>query len=236
MTSLRHLSPCFSEPGHHSRHRPLTLLFSPSPDPVASRKAVTSNDHPLRVLLLDDSEADAELITHELMLSGMTIMTGRADSAEAFASTLTSFAPDVVISNHSLGQFDSLAALEMLRTERPTVPFIIVADALTGSQSVAAVRAGADDLVLKSNLGRLAAAVGDALAIRRPLQKLTARQVEVLALVAEGHRTRDIATRLGLSVKTIESHRGEIMKRLNVHDVVSLARYAIRVGLIPSRL
>jgi DNA-binding NarL/FixJ family response regulator len=90
--------------------------------------------------------------------------------------------------------------------------------------------------VLKSNLGRLAAAVGDALAIRRPLQKLTARQVEVLALVAEGHRTRDIATRLGLSVKTIESHRGEIMKRLNVHDVVSLTRYAIRVGLIPSRL
>ena len=52
-------------------------------------------------------------------------------------------------------------------------------------------------------------------------------------MVAEGHRTRDIANRLRLSVKTVESHRGEIMKRLRVHDVVSLARYAIRVGLIP---
>jgi DNA-binding NarL/FixJ family response regulator len=68
------------------------------------------------------------------------------------------------------------------------------------------------------------------------LRQLTPRQVEVLRLVAEGSRTRDIATRLGLSIKTVESHRGEIMKRLNVHDVVSLTRYAIRVGLIPSRL
>jgi DNA-binding NarL/FixJ family response regulator len=57
--------------------------------------------------------------------------------------------------------------------------------------------------------------------------------VEVLRLVAEGRRTRDIAKKLGLSVKTVESHRGEIMKRLRVHDVVSLVRYAIRVGLSP---
>jgi DNA-binding NarL/FixJ family response regulator len=56
----------------------------------------------------------------------------------------------------------------------------------------------------------------------------------VLKLVAEGHRTRDVAKRLGLSIKTVESHRSEIMKRLHIHDVVSLVRYAIRVGLIPS--
>jgi DNA-binding NarL/FixJ family response regulator len=236
MTSLRHLSLEFPEQVHHPRHRPAELKFSASPSPVAPRKVVAPNDTPLRVLLLEDSEADAELITHELMESGMTIMTGRADSAEAFADALTSFEPDVVISDDSLGQFDSLAALKMVRAKRPTVPFIIVAGALTGGQSVAAVRAGADDLVLKGYLSRLPAAVAEALAIRRPLQKLTARQIEVLMMVAEGHRTREIATRLRLSVKTIESHRGEIMKRLDVHDVVSLARYAIRVGLVPSRL
>lgn len=236
MSSLQHLSPEFSDQTHHALHRRPGLAFSKSPTPVASQKVVAADDTPLRVLLLEDSEADAELITHELMESGMTIMTGRADSAEAFAEALTSFEPDVVISDHSLGQFDSLAALKMVRAGRPTVPFIIVAGALTGGQSVAAVRAGADDLVLKSYLSRLPAAVAEALAIRRPLLKLTARQIEVLMMVAEGHRTREIATRLGLSVKTIESHRGEIMKRLDVHDVVSLARYAIRVGLIPSRL
>jgi DNA-binding NarL/FixJ family response regulator len=51
-------------------------------------------------------------------------------------------------------------------------------------------------------------------------------------MVAEGHRTREIASRLSLSVKTVESHRGEIMKRLEIHDVVGLVRYAMRVGLV----
>lgn len=205
-------------------------------DAVVVRGAATSNGHQLKVLLLEDSDADAELITHELLQSGMTIMVGRVDSAEAFSAALRDFVPDVVLSDHSLSQFDSLAALELVRAERPTVPFIIVAGAITGAQSVAAIRAGAEDLVLKSNLQRLAPAIRDALTVRRPLQKLTARQVQVLKMVAEGHRTRDVATRLGLSIKTIESHRSEIMKRLQLHDVVSLARYAIRLGLIPSRL
>jgi DNA-binding NarL/FixJ family response regulator len=68
--------------------------------------------------------------------------------------------------------------------------------------------------------------------IRGPLHKLTPRQIEVLRMVADGHRTRDIAGKLSLSVKTVESHRGEVMKRLEMHDVVSLVRYAFRVGLI----
>ena len=192
--------------------------------------------NPLRILMLEDSDADAELIVQELQRSGMTIMTGRVDSAEKFAAALHSFAPDVVLSDHALAQFDSRAAMDILRAQRPTIPFIVVAGALTGCQSVAIIRAGGEDLVLKSYLARLPAAITDALTIRRPLRQLTPRQVEVLRLVAEGHRTRDIAHRLGLSVKTVESHRGEIMKRLRLHDVVRLVRYAIRVGLIPTTL
>jgi DNA-binding NarL/FixJ family response regulator len=65
-----------------------------------------------------------------------------------------------------------------------------------------------------------------------PLAALTSRQREILQLVAEGHRTRDIARRLGLSEKTVESHRGQIMERLRVHDLASLVRFAIRVGLV----
>jgi DNA-binding NarL/FixJ family response regulator len=235
MISSRDTSADISGTDRHAALRSRTTFSNSPAGAVASRGAATSAA-PLRVLLLEDSEADGELVTHELAQSGMTVLTGRVDSAEAFADAIRTFSPDVVISDHSLGQFDSLAALELVRAECPTVPFIIVAGELTGAQSVAAVRAGAEDLVLKPNLSRLPAAVSAALAVRQPLKKLTPRQVQVLTLVAEGHRTRDIATRLGLSVKTIESHRGEIMKRLRVHDVVSLARYAIRVGLIPSRL
>ena len=59
---------------------------------------------------------------------------------------------------------------------------------------------------------------------------LTERQQEVLRLVAEGKNTKEIAYRLKLSVKTVESHRSQLMKRLNIHDVAGLVRYAIRAG------
>lgn len=187
----------------------------------------------LRVLLLEDSDTDAELIAYELQRSGMTPVIERVDSAESFTAALHSFAPDVVLSDHAVGQFDSRAALEIMRDVRPTAAFIVVTDALTGEQGVAAIRAGAADFILKMSLSRLPASITEALYVRRPLHKLTERQIQVLRLVAEGHRTRDIAKTLGLSVKTVESHRGEIMKRLRVHDVVSLVRYALHVGLIP---
>ncbi|HEV3191200.1 MAG TPA: response regulator transcription factor [Polyangiaceae bacterium] len=67
---------------------------------------------------------------------------------------------------------------------------------------------------------------------RGPFERLTPRQREVLQLIAEGHSTKDIASHLDLSVKTIETHRVQIMKRLMVHDVTGLVRYAIRVGIV----
>jgi hypothetical protein len=195
--------------------------------PIAAKK-------PLRVLLLEDNEADAALISHELRRSGMRILLAQVDSAEAFTTALKSFAPDVVLSDHSLAQFDSRAALAVLRDVRPSAPFIIVTGNLAASQAGTAIRAGAEDIILKTNLRGLEASIGNALTARRWLHALTDRQIQVLKLVAEGQRTREIAKRLGLSLKTIESHRSEIMKRLRIHDVVSLVRFAIRVGLIPA--
>jgi DNA-binding NarL/FixJ family response regulator len=63
---------------------------------------------------------------------------------------------------------------------------------------------------------------------------LTARQREILQLVAEGKNTKEIARLLELSVKTVETHRAQIMERLGIHDVPGLVRYAIRIGLIDS--
>ncbi len=194
----------------------------------------SSTKKPLRVLLLEDNAADAELISHELQRSGMRILLAQVDSAESFTAALKSFVPDVVLSDHSLARFDSRAALAVLREVRPTVPFIIVTGALIAAQAGTAIRAGAEDLILKTHMRGLEASIRNALAARRPLHALTERQIEVLKLVTEGHRTREVAKRLGLSIKTVESHRSEIMKRLHIHDVVSLVRYAIRVGLIPT--
>ncbi|MFL5463306.1 MAG: LuxR C-terminal-related transcriptional regulator [Gemmatimonadaceae bacterium] len=190
---------------------------------------------PLRVLLVERSETDAELIKNELQNSGVEAITERVDSEPSFRKAIRDFAPQVVLSEYMLEDFDAHAALAILRAARPTTPLIIVTGWLHGGKTVACIRGGAEDVVLKTNLHRLAASIKAAFSVRQPLERLTTRQVEVLRLVAEGNRTRDIAKQLQLSVKTVESHRGEIMKRLGFHDVVNLVHYALRVGLVDVR-
>lgn len=68
--------------------------------------------------------------------------------------------------------------------------------------------------------------------IHSGLGLLTARQREILQLIAEGRSTREIAERLSVSTKTVETHRNQIMERLNIYDIAGLTRFAIRVGLI----
>jgi DNA-binding NarL/FixJ family response regulator len=65
-----------------------------------------------------------------------------------------------------------------------------------------------------------------------PFELLTSRQREILQLIAEGHSTKEMAQALGLSVKTVETHRTQLMERVGVRDVPGLVRYAIRVGLV----
>jgi DNA-binding NarL/FixJ family response regulator len=65
----------------------------------------------------------------------------------------------------------------------------------------------------------------------RPGPELTPRQREILQLIAEGSSTRQIAAKLGVSVKTVETHRAKLMERLEIYDVAGLVRYAIRHGL-----
>ncbi len=62
--------------------------------------------------------------------------------------------------------------------------------------------------------------------------RLTSRQREILQLIAEGNSTKEIANKLHISIKTIETHRSQIMERLNIHDIPGLVRYAIREGII----
>lgn len=188
----------------------------------------------LRVLLLEDSAEDADLINLELDRAGMKVEVQRVDSKDEFARALREFEPEIVLSDHGLTHFNARAALRMVQAVRPTAPLIVVTGAMDEQAAVSCLRAGAENLVLKSNLRRLRSAIEAAITSRRPLDQLSARQIEVLRLVAEGNTTREIASRLQVSVKTVETHRGAIMKRLGIHDVVSLVRYALRVGLVPS--
>jgi len=86
--------------------------------------------------------------------------------------------------------------------------------------------------VVDGYLGRTAAPAnpGDGAA----LDVLTSRQREILQLVAEGKSTKEVAQLLDVSAKTVETHRGQIMERLGIHDLAGLVRYAIRTGLVSS--
>jgi DNA-binding NarL/FixJ family response regulator len=68
-----------------------------------------------------------------------------------------------------------------------------------------------------------------------PLRGLTGRQREILQLVAEGKSTKEIAHRLGIGIKTVETHRQRLMERLDIHDVAGLVRFAIRAGLVSAQ-
>jgi DNA-binding NarL/FixJ family response regulator len=61
---------------------------------------------------------------------------------------------------------------------------------------------------------------------------LTDREREIVQLIAESHSTKDIAAKLGISMKTVDNHRTNLMRKLNLHDIASLTRYALEVGLI----
>ncbi len=69
---------------------------------------------------------------------------------------------------------------------------------------------------------------------RSSLERLSPRQREVLQVIAEGHTTREIAGKLDISAKTAEGYRGDLMRALEIHDIASLTRYAIRSGLVSS--
>jgi DNA-binding NarL/FixJ family response regulator len=188
------------------------------------------NQWPLRVLLLA-SKLDPEL-RRALDASGSEIVSERTDSRQAFGRALEVLNPDVVLSDPSFAPVDTITALDVIRTTRPVVPLIVVAKELDEETAVTCLRAGAEDIVLRSNAKRLRPAITSALAVRRPLGRLSPRQLAVWRLLSDGHPTKEIARRLGISVKTVETHRSEVMRRLDIHSVASLTRYAVRVGLV----
>ena len=187
---------------------------------------------PLHVVLLEDSATDAELIIRELERAGIAHVAERLETEAAFVRALRRFAPDVILSDHALAQFDAMAALRTVRAQRPGTPLIVVTGSLNEQVAVECLKAGAEDYVLKENLARLGPAISTALSVRQPLRSLSRRQYEVVLLIAQGLGTREIAGRLKLGVKTIETHRAAVMRRLDIHDVAGLVRFAIRVGLI----
>lgn len=186
----------------------------------------------LRVLFLENDPRDAQNVERALTRGGIAIDMKVVATADNFATSLLTFAPDVVLCDHSGAEFSSLQAFALLHETHPGIPFIVVTGAFNEVVVIESLKAGVEDCVIKDRLERLAPAIRTAIAVREPLKRLTPRQVEVLRLIVSGLSTKDVARSLGVSVKTVETHRATLMRRLGIRDLPALVRYAIRVGLI----
>lgn len=185
----------------------------------------------LRLLLLEDDPRDAELIVHAVRNAAPDSAVRLVDTRTEFVRTLDEFVPDVILSDQAVADFNVLDAFRLARSRAPGSPFILVSG-LFEQRASECLQAGAADFVPTSELSRLGPAIASALSLRAPLRSLSRRQRQVLHLLATGCSTREIALGLDLSIKTVETHRAQLMSRLDIHDLPGLVRYAVRVGIV----
>jgi len=117
----------------------------------------------VKILLLEDSPSDVELIWRMLEKDKINFEGLSVESREEFISTLKSFSPDIILSDHTLPSFNSYDALDILREKRLKLPFILITSTISGDFAVDVIKRGADDYVLKDRMERLPLAVRNAL-------------------------------------------------------------------------
>ncbi|MGB6308393.1 MAG: EAL domain-containing protein [Steroidobacteraceae bacterium] len=117
----------------------------------------------LQLVVVEDSETDAELVARNLAKAGLNVAVHRVETERDFVQALRTLEPDLILSDFSLPQFDGLRALEVAVAHAPDTPFIFVSGTIGEERAIDALRRGATDYILKTNLSRLAAAVERAL-------------------------------------------------------------------------
>ena len=161
----------------------------------------------LKLLLLEDSEADAELILHKLRKAGLEFTERRVDSREGMLKNLSEFEPHLILADYSLPGFTAIDALRLLKDRRIDVPVILVTGSHSEEVAVECIKQGAEDYILKSSLKRLPSAVLNSLkkreAERRRAASETAfrRSEAMYRLIAEN--TRDLVAVVDLRFKCV---------------------------------
>lgn len=214
----------------------------------------------LRVLLADDHTLVRAGIRKLMESMADMEVVGEADNGLDLLALVEQLRPDLVLMDIAMPGLNGLDATARLRQSWPDIQVVILSMHQNEEYVRQALRHGAAAYLLKD-----AAPMELELAIRavqrgqtylsptvsqgvlndyvqrlreddQPVDVLTPRQREVLQLVVQGHSTKEIARRLELAVKTVDTHRTQLMKQLDVHEVTGLVRYAIRTGLISSDL
>jgi DNA-binding NarL/FixJ family response regulator len=210
---------------------------------------------PIRVMLADDHNllrAGVRALLHSV--PGVEIVAEASNGREALEG-IHQHRPDVLLMDIAMPGMNGLEALARISKEHPDVRVIILSMHATEEYVHQAFKAGASGYLLKDaaaaelDVAVRAVARGETYltpAVSRHVVEylrragnggssadlLTPRQREILQLIAEGKTTKEIARVLSISVKTVETHRLQLMERLAIHDVPGLVRYAIRHRLV----
>ena len=207
---------------------------------------------PSRVLLAEDHQIVRQGVRALLEKAGHQVVGEASDGREA-CKLAESLQPSVAVLDLAMPMLNGLDAIREIHRVSPNTRTILLTMYTDRPYVLQALQAGAKGYVLKSQAAEdliraiqevlrgavylspgVAVSLVDAYLHKgdAPEEPLTARERQILQLVAEGKTTKAIAGLLGISFKTAESHRNRIMKKLDIHDVASLVRYAIRRGLV----
>lgn len=207
----------------------------------------------IRILLADDHS----VVRHGFrrILEGQADMevVGEASDGRQAVELATKLAPDVLVMDVTMPQFNGIEAARQLAKSCPRLRVLALSMQKDGVYVREMLRAGARGYLLKESTeadllaavravaaGKawLSPEVSDAVLedyrkhVTNPMDLLSAREREVLQLIAEGRTNKEIAAQLGLSVYTIEAHRGKLMEKLNLHSGNELVRFAVRHGVV----
>lgn len=203
-----------------------------------------------QVVLADDHDLVRGGIQALIELLPDVEVMAEASSGEELLALLESVTPDLVITDIQMPGIDGLNAVSRIRRTHPALPILVLSMYDTADFVQRAVASGANGYLMKNaapadlqHAVQAMLATGsyfNAKVARMLLEKveagpddgLTGRQVEILAMIAAGLSSKEIGYDLGLSPKTVDVHRARIMERLQVRDVASLTRYAVRRGLV----
>ena len=208
----------------------------------------------IKLLLVDDHPVVRKGISSCLARHEHLQVVGEAGNGEEAIRKTRELAPDIVLMDIDMPEMNGLTVTELLRKESPKIKVLILSMHSNSEYVMRIIQSGASGYVLKEapteELLRAIEAVNAGEAFFSPevarvalnkyvrgitdtaVAQLTNREREVLIQIAEGLSNKEIASKLGVGVRTVETHRERIMRKLNIHSVAGLTKFAISQGLV----